>query len=316
MKRRVELLRRSKAALYGVAVGDALGKMTEGYWPPEIRQRYGKPIEDFMTPIQPQSQHKWRIAEVTDDTRLTVILAESILSCNGVDEADLTRRILEKPIKGWPGWEEFKEAVSKGRRTGNGSPARVAPLGIIHPPDKLEELVRDVDRACGITHNTRSALSAGCAIAAAYSAAIDGWGLEDLIDIAIEGAELGKRLGKDDLAPDVARRLRWMKKEVLENEVSVLDLRVKGLNPGFQAWEGATFALALVTLYENAREAILYAVNMGGDADSIAAMAGGIISARFPFTLPERWKSTVKRVNNLRMEEFAEGLVTIRLSKI
>jgi len=105
-------------------------------------------------------------------------------------------------------------------------------------------------------------------------------------------------------------------KEVLEKEVSILDLRIKGLNPGFQACEGASFALALVMLYENAREAILCAVNMGGDADSIAAMAGGIIAARFPSTLPRKWISTVKRVNNLRMEEFAAGLVALRLSKI
>jgi len=215
MERYEELLRRSKAALYGVAVGDAMGKMTEGYWPPEIKKRYGKLVDDFMTPIQPQSQYTWRIAEVTDDTRLTVLLAKSILSRKWVDEADLTRKILEKPIKGWPGWKEFKEAVSKGKRakrTGNGSSVRVAPLGIIHPPDRLEELVRDVDRACGITHNTKSALSAGCAIAAAFSAAIEVWELEDLINLAIEGAELGKRLGEDDLAPDVARRLKWLKK--------------------------------------------------------------------------------------------------------
>jgi len=65
-------------------------------------------------------------------------------------------------------------------------------------------------------------------------------------------------------------------------------LRTKGLNPGFQAREGATFALALVILYKNARETILCAVNMGGDADSIAVMAGGIIAAMYPSTLPEK----------------------------
>ena len=32
----MELTKHSCAALAGVAVGDALGKMTEGYWPPEI----------------------------------------------------------------------------------------------------------------------------------------------------------------------------------------------------------------------------------------------------------------------------------------
>ncbi len=314
-----EILRRCNAALYGIAVGDAMGKMTEGYWPSEIRQRYGKFIDGFMKPIQPHSRLSWSIAEITDDTRLTILLAESILSCNGVDEIDLTRRILEKPVKGWPGWSEFKEAVLKGKRakrTGNGGPTRVAPLGIIYPPNRLEVLVKDVDRACGITHNTRSALSAGCAIAAAFSAAIEGWSVEKIIDLAIKGAELGRKLGEDDLAPDVARRLRWLKRMVSNSGITILDLRIKGLNPGFQAWEGATFALALVMLYENAKDAILCAVNMGGDADSIAAMAGGILAARYPTTLPKKWIEAVRHTNNLKIEELAEGLAAIRLSKI
>ncbi len=314
MGRSKELLRSCEAALYGVAVGDAMGKMTEGYWPPEIKQRYGKFIDGFMRPIQPHSQYKWSFAEVTDDTRLTIILAESILACKGVNERDITRRILKEPIKGWPGWKEFRTAVSARRRamrTGNGSPARAAPIGIIHPPERLEELVRDVDRACGITHNTRSALSAGCAIAAAFSAAIEGWGVDEIIDHAIKAAELGRELGQDDLAPDMARRLRWLKKET-RNCVSILDLRVKGLNPGFQAWEGAAFALALVMLYDSAKEAILCAVNMGGDSDSIAAMAGGIIAARFPLTLPKKWVKTVRHMNKLHLEELAKGLVALR----
>jgi ADP-ribosylglycohydrolase len=47
------------------------------------------------------------------------------------------------------------------------------------------------------------------------------------------------------------------------------------LNPGFEAWEGASFALCLVWACDGAKEAILEAVNQGGDADSIASMAGG-----------------------------------------
>jgi ADP-ribosylglycohydrolase len=235
-----------------------------------------------------------------------------------VDGTDISRRILKEPIKGWPGWEEFKTAAlakKRAMRTGNGSAARVAPIGIIHPPDRLKELVKDVDRACGITHNTRSALSAGCAIAAAFSAAIEGWRADEIIDHAIKAAEQGRELGQDDLAPDVARRLRWLKKEIRNRGVSILDLRVRGLNPGFQAWEGATFALALVMLYDSAKEAILCAVNMGGDSDSIAAMAGGIIAARFPETLPRKWIETVKRMNKLHLEELAKELVALRSSE-
>jgi ADP-ribosylglycohydrolase len=169
-------------------------------------------------------------------------------------------------------------------------------------------MIDDVDRACRCTHNTRSALSAACAIAAAYSAALEGFDKKDLLEIAIEAAALGNQLGEDDLCPDVARRLQWVRKNVKEGKTGLRG----SMNPGFRAWEGATFALALVMLYDSARDAIVAAVNEGGDADSVAAMAGGILAARNPDTLPEEWIEVVQRENHLDFEQFAKKLAALR----
>jgi len=307
----MKLAERCHAALAGVAVGDALGKMTEGYWPPEIRLRYGGRVETFLSPQQSRSSHVWAYAEVTDDTRFTLLIAESIISCGKVDERDIISRILEKPIKGWPGWDEFKKKAETGEkdtRSGNGAPMRVAPIGILHSPAGLRNVISDVEQACSCTHNTRSALSAACAIAAAYSAALEGFDKRDLLEAAIEAASLGNQLGVDDLCPDVARRLQWVCKNVGKGKSSLR----RWLNPGFSAWEGATFALALVMLYDSAKDAILAAVNEGGDADSIASMAGGIIAARNPDTLPEEWVEIVKRENDLDFALPAEQLMSLR----
>jgi len=307
----MDLAERCHAALAGVAVGDSLGKMTEGYWPPEIKLSYGGRIEAFLSPQQPRSTHNWAIAEVTDDTRFTLLVAESIIACGKVDAGDILRRILERPIKGWPGWGEFKKKAETGEkdtRSGNGAPMRVAPVGMLHSPAHLSDLIRDVEQACSCTHNTRSALSAACAIAAAYSAALEGFDKRDLLEAAIEAASLGNQFGEDDLCPDVARRLQWVRKNVGKGKSGLR----KWLNPGFSAWEGATFALALVMLYDSARDAILAAVNEGGDADSIASMAGGIVAARNPGTLPEDWVEVVKRANDLDFTPLAEQLAALR----
>lgn len=56
----------------------------------------------------------------------------------------------------------------------------------------------------------------------------------------------------------------------------------------------------------------LAAVNEGGDADSIAAMVGGIVAARHPETLPEEWVNIVKRENNLDFAPIAERLAPMR----
>ncbi len=185
---------------------------------------------------------------------------------------------------------------------------RVAPVGILHTPFQLHHVVWDVEGACRCTHNTRSALSAACAIAAAYSAALEGLDKKDLLDTAIEAAALGSQFGEDDLCPDVARRLRWVRENAEKHRKELRGW----LNPGFRAWEGATFALALVMLYDSARDAILAAVNEGGDADSIASMAGGILAARNPDTLPEEWVDIVKRENNLDLVPLAEKLRALR----
>jgi ADP-ribosylglycohydrolase len=74
------LLERTRAALWGVAVGDAFGKMTEGYWPNQIDLRYGGHLDEFRMPIPANPDHVeyWSFAEVTDDTLLTILTAESI----------------------------------------------------------------------------------------------------------------------------------------------------------------------------------------------------------------------------------------------
>lgn len=304
------LLQRCKTALAGVAVGDAFGKMTEGYWPPEIEIHYSGPITSFVLPIQKKSGHTWAYAEVTDDTRFTILIAESILACGEVDEEDIIRRILEKPIKGWPGWREYREQALKGvktTRTGTGAPMRIAPIGILHRSSDIEGIIRDVERACSCTHNSRSALAAACAIATAFSAAIDNLDKKAILDQAIEAAELGNRLGEEDLCPDVARRLKWVRQYAAGP-----DSRFRGLNPGFTAWEGAVFALALVHQCDSAKEAIIAAANSGGDADSIASMAGGILAAKYPESLPIEWMETVEKENQLNLGILAEKLARFR----
>ena len=245
-------------------------------------------METFLPPQQPRSSYGWAYAEVTDDARFTLLITKSIISCGKVDACDITRRIVEQPIKGWPGWDEYRKKAEMGEkdtRTGNGAPMCVAPIGMLHSPVQLNNIISDVEKACGGTHNTRSALSAACAVAAAYSAALEGFHKSDLLEVAIEAAILGNQLGEDDLCPDVARRLQWVRKNVGKQRRGLRS----GLNPGFFAWEAVPFVFALIMLYDSARDVILAAVNEGGDADSIAAMAGGIVAARkLPDTLAGR----------------------------
>jgi ADP-ribosylglycohydrolase len=315
---------RAVACLRGVAVGDAMGKMTEGYWPEEVLYRYGDYVRGFRVPFQPKSGFTWGYAEVTDDTAFTLLLAESIIEKGEVDRQDIIQRILshKTKVKGWPGWDDFYKAAQLGEdeiaefakwRDGNGAPMRVSPIGIINSPKNLEKIIRDTGLACSMTHGARSALSGACAVAAAISAAVEGWAKEEVLRFAVKAARLGESLGNDDVRPPADRILIGID-FVNSYSGSQLprDLR-RVLNPGFLAYEGVPYALTLAYGIPDAEEAILGAVNQGGDADTIASMAGSISAALCPNTLPEEWIKEVEKVNNLNLSKIALDLVKLRL---
>jgi len=308
------LVRRAKSALWGVAVGDAFGKMTEGYWPPEVVLRYGGRLRGFRPPVpaSPDRDGVWGLAEVTDDTRFTVLVAESIVACGSVNEEDLTRRIVAHPIKGWPGWEEFCQAIRNGQRlhrTGSGAPTRVPPIGILVPSDQIERLVEEVYRCCRASHDSRCSIAAACAIAAGYSAVIDEKDKDAALQCCLEAARLGEKHGAEDYLPSVPRWIEWLQRMCPKGGVAPKERP----NPGFSAWEGVPSALYLFRTHDSAASAIIEATNWGGDADSIASMAGGLLATRYPNSLPSEWKTAVEERNHLPLDRLADALVDLRL---
>ena len=314
---------RAVACFKAVAVGDAMGKMTEGYWPEEVLSNYGGYVQSFRRPFQPKSKFTWRYAEVTDDTTFTLLIAESIIEKGSVDRQDIIQRILNHrtKIKGWPGWEDFSRAAQLGEdritdfarwRDGNGAPMRVSPIGIINRPENLEKITKDIDSACSMTHGARSALSGACAIAAAISAAIEGWGKKKVFEFAVKAARLGESLGNDDDRPPADRTLIGINfvNSYMGSRLP-RDLR-RVLNPGFLAYEGVPYTLSLAYGIPNAKEVILGAVNQGGDADSIASMAGSVAAALHPDTLPSEWVKEVEKANSLQLSKIAFKLVELQ----
>lgn len=322
--RKFSIEQRAIRCLQGVAVGDAMGKITEGYWPQEIAKTYGGPITRFCKPIQPLSAFRWEYGEVTDDTRFTLLVAESIVSIEKVDSNDIARRIMEIPIKGWPRWNEFCRVMKGSEREHmnfasmadtNGAPMRVSPVGIINSPGNLEKIVLDVESACKMTHYARSALSAACAIAAAISAAIEGWPKQEIIELTIKASEYGEKLGVEDGNPKVSYRISQgieiVKKYTGSNLASFLHHELNP--PGFKAWESIPYALSMVYGLNDAKDGILGIVNQGGDADSIASMAGSLFAAMNPDTLPREWVETVEKANNLNLSKIAVKLLNLHL---
>lgn len=157
---------RFRGCLLGLAAGDALGATVEFLSRAEIRARYGvhrEIIGGGWLALEP--------GEVTDDTEMALCIARSIVTLGRVDPADIAARFVEWSltppkdigntvgaalalIRAGVSWEEAGEQVYRaapGRRVGNGSLMRTAPVALFDAW-RPQELVRDSRDVSRITH--------------------------------------------------------------------------------------------------------------------------------------------------------------------
>ncbi|GIH18837.1 ADP-ribosylglycohydrolase family protein [Rugosimonospora africana] len=325
---------RAYGALLGLAVGDALGMPTQ-YLPREtIAARYGvldgfrpAPDDNVISRGQPA-------ARVTDDTDQAVILGRLLIDGRGrVDQvrfarelrdwhkrmvgagsADLlgpsTLRALDQLDRGVPPEESGRWGDT------NGAAMRIAPAGIAFSVRPLDELVSRVAQAGRVTHNTGIAIAGAAAVAAAVSAGIDGADLSGALDIAVRAAEIGGRLGHYVAGADVASRIAWARGLVAGRDPGeALDLIYRLVGAGVATQEAVPAALAICSLFPGDPFAVTrYAASLGGDCDTIAAIAGAVSGAvygagRFPATIVEQLTAANP---DLHLSDLADRLLGLR----
>jgi ADP-ribosylglycohydrolase len=325
---------RAAGALYGLAVGDALGMPTESLSRPEIVARYGPLLEEFQpgAPDQPLAPGL-PAGTVTDDTAQALLLADLIIEGAGaVDEAEFARRLLA--------WEDgmrargslsllgpsTKRALSAllagtplaetGRSgTTNGAAMRITPVGVATPAGDLDLLTDRVVAASRVTHNTGVALAGAAAVAAAVSTGVAGGAVPDAIGAALSAAGRAAGRGHWVAAADVAARITWatgLTAGRRPGEVLDLVYTLVGTSLATQESVPAAFAL-LAAAPDEPWLACRMAASAGGDCDTIAAITGAIGGAcHGASAFPEQARATVSAVNGLRLDQVAAGLLAVR----
>jgi ADP-ribosyl-[dinitrogen reductase] hydrolase len=169
---------------------------------------------------------------------------------------------------GRQGWEESAE----GENAGNGSVMRAPPLAVAFSDDEAR-LVEASETSSRITH-ADPRCTAGCAVLNLTLAGLcsgvtdDTAPLTTALDRVAPPAVLG-----DALRPVVTGGLS---SEDLRSTGYVVDTLQTALWYGLHA--------------ESPEAALVDVVNMGGDADTVGAVTGAVVGARFGAdALPERW---------------------------
>ncbi len=310
--------------LKGIATGDAIGKQTEMLPHADVLRWYPNGIRGFEGPAGSiiaryagNSKREWRFGETTDDTERTVAVARAIIRDRRVSHVSIGREMLGCTKSVHPGvrslWD-FHQAGDPERTTeehdGCGAATRVAPVGILFASHSLDELVSGAREASMSTHGGSLAIAAAAATAAAVSAAIDGASLHDIQELAVRAATLAQSRWPGRSGPTYADAIRAAHDLLSSRACSAGDIAA-GCFPD-RPLTIVPLALGLATVMSSAEEAILVAANIGGDSDSVASIAGGILGAMFPDTVNEGWYVTVETVNGHGLTVIGEQLARLR----
>jgi ADP-ribosylglycohydrolase len=329
---------RARGALYGLAIGDALGMPTQLLSRDQVIDRWGPLLTGFepAPPGHPIAAGR-PAGAVTDDTEQAVLLGRLLLS-GRVDagewaaalcgwERDMTargsldllgpstRRAIDAVLAGVPPEEAGRSGDT------NGAAMRIAPVGLMVRADDLTALVDAVQQASLVTHNTSVALAGAAAVAAAVSAALDSTAaaaterLAAATDAAVAAAALGSERGHWVAGADVAARIRWaaalVSGEPRVAEAAEAIYSLVGTSLATQESVPAAFAV-LSAVPEDPWEACLLAASLGGDTDTIAAMAGAIGGAAHGLSAFPPHAVAVIDAQGLGLADLADSLLELR----
>ncbi len=329
---------RARGALYGLAIGDALGMPTQMLSRAEITRRWGGLLRGFE-PAPPGHPIAAGLpaGTVTDDTEQAVLLGRLLVKGDGtVDPRELadalvhweremagrgsldllgpsTKRAIAAVLAGTPP----EEAGSAGDT--NGAAMRIAPVGIAFAldPGTSSTLVDHVVAASGVTHNTGIALAGAAAVAAAVSAGVSGAGIAGAAGAtarAIDAARIAAGRGHWVAGADVAARIGWATGLVAgrtQAQAAELIYTLVGTSLATQESVPAAFAV-LAAVPDDPWQACLLAASLGGDCDTIAAMAGAIAGACHGVTAFPPEAIAVIDAQGLDLTALADDLYALR----
>ncbi len=188
---------------------------------------------------------------------------------------------------------------------------RIAPVGIVHSGD-FPGTLADTVEACLPTHGMTLAISAAAVSYAVYEAMTDTATIESVLAAAQRGAVDGRQHGAWMWTPPREHRIALAVRLVREAaDATARDALYNYIGVDITVTETIT-AFALVALAEgNPMRAALHAARMGGDADTIGAIASAVCGALSGIGAIDRdLLMTVERTNGLDLARVAQGLAS------
>ena len=306
-----QLVDKVKGAIYGQAIGDALGLGTEFMNDEEMTKKYPNGITHYSDIFQDRHRKRWKIGDWTDDTDMMFCIANAIVKDKKVDYTSIARNFKEW-ANGEPigiGENTYKVLMiddyvekpfdvskmvwemSRRKAAANGGLMRTSIVGLL--PNNVEECAANI---CRLTHYDPRCVGS-CVI------------VSKLIHSLVYDEEPINYSQIIDTARKYDERIEeYVDLAYNSNLIEALDLQnwdsmgytLKTLAAGLWAyWHTQSFV-----------EGLLAVVRAGGDADTNAAVACAILGAKYGFhAIPSEYVDEL--IYQEQLEEIIEGIESL-----
>ena len=332
---------RAHGALAGLALGDALGMPTQAMSPAQIRAVYGRITGlvdgDASQPYAPGMP----AGSVTDDTEQALLVASLLVRGRGSSSGRVALNAVEfaHALLAWedsmiergsldllgPSTKAALERVRAGEDpltvggegTTNGAAMRVTPIGIAVSTADPEAFADAVWSSCQVTHATRQGFQSAALVAAAVSMGIDAarspsLDLRSLLWKAVTYVDSLPERGAWTPDPDVVAATRRAMQLAVNPASSSLECLVEQVGTSVASAHAIPMAFALLARVPSP-QALLDAANIGGDTDTIGAIAGAILGAALGVQdLPTDSLTMIEEVSHLGLSSVAGDLLELR----
>ncbi len=268
------MLNKIKGALYGLAIGDALGATTEFLTPDEIKNTYGQVNEIIGGGV-------WQVerGQATDDTEMTIAVMKGIFANSNNPIEEIGKQFLHwrnsNPVDigitvltscnhydgDWFSAAKLAHDYLAGKSAGNGSLMRCIPIALAYSDqERIKEFSTLQSK---MTHFDDEAAEACMIYNQIAYRVLNGSDLETAIRLEIKDTQYDAIYDREpECLPDgyVVHTLKW--------------------------------ALYWLLRSDTFEDVVLGAVNKGYDSDTIAAIAGALKGLEVGYEqLPIAWKS-------------------------
>ncbi len=294
------LTSRFVGTIVGFAIGDAMGMPAEFLSRDQIRRYYGKPITGFIKAHPGHACDFLPAGSYTDNTQMMLATAESLIEHKRLDPARVADALLAWYLNTVPHRAPMRANVrackhlSTGRAwtrsgvfsSGCGGAVRTPPIGL-HFFNDGASLARAALDACTITHTDPRAKAAAVAVACLTARLVQA---TDRCSPGDQVMETADRVTSIDA--DMAAMLRWVTQIThLPPEEALFEIGTS--SDALEAIPAAVYCF--LKHPRNYQGAVCAAVNGGDAADSIAALAGGMVGAYAGIdAIPKQWLGEVE----------------------